>query len=237
MRSNTRFDADPLQRRFTPLPRAGQSQRLRHSNMIRTANDILRSARETLDTARQGLVDVQDDPKRRMSGLRNLVVFGRAVTNVLQNLRSVRSDFDDWYGPVQKELESSHLMKFFYDLRSEILKKGDAGVGNRVHIKSLNFPVDMAKFGRPPVRACGFFIGDSVGGTGWEVEVSTGIVEKYYVDLPPEIGSAGLYFRNAPGMKSSTDPAQADVIALCAEYFSTLDAIVKRAEEFFKSSK
>jgi len=171
-----------------------------------------------------------------MSGLQNVAVFGRAVTNVLQNLRSVQPDFDDWYTPVQKELENTPLMKFFYNLRTEILKKGEVGVSNRVHIKSFTFPVDMAKFGKPPTNARGFFIGDSVGGTGWEVEVSPGVVETYYVELPTEIGAAGLYFRNAPGVDGSKDPQQGDVVRLCGQYVAAIAEILRRADERFGST-
>ena len=58
---------------------------------------VLNRVEETLQTAMHGLDDllaVQCD--RRMSGLRNLIVFGRSVTFVLQNLRSVvdTGDFD-----------------------------------------------------------------------------------------------------------------------------------------------
>src|SRR5258708_1784819 len=101
-----------------------------------TTRDILCRAVETLETARMGLVDVRADPSRRMSGLRNLVVFGRAVTNVLQNLRSTESTFDSWYDPLQKNLQDDPLAKFFYNLRSQILNRGDAGVGSYGYIKS-----------------------------------------------------------------------------------------------------
>jgi hypothetical protein len=56
----------------------------------RTADSVLNDAAQTLETADWGLADFTGpDPRRRMPGLRNLVVFGRAMTNALQNLRSV----------------------------------------------------------------------------------------------------------------------------------------------------
>jgi hypothetical protein len=200
----------------------------------RLSTEILRAARETLVTAEQGLADLSNAPSRRMSGLRNLVVFGRAVTNVLQNLRSVRPDFDEWYEPVRSDLESSPLMKFFYQLRSEILKKGEAGVSSRLHIKSFSPATDMAKFGKPPKNARRFFMGDSLGGTGWEVEVAPGTMEKYYVDLPLDIGTAGLFFGNAPGVTNPMDPTQGDVVTLCKEYVDTLRRVLQSAEDRFK---
>ncbi len=56
---------------------------------LRTAEQILKEAEDTLYTAELGLCLMKGrNPKQRMAGLRNLVVFGRAVTNVLQNLRT-----------------------------------------------------------------------------------------------------------------------------------------------------
>ena len=196
-------------------------------------NDVLRRARETLEIAKLGLVDVTKHPSRRLSGLSNLVVFGRAVTNVLQNLRSISPGFDSWYEPLKRELAADPLMKFFYGLRSRILKRGETGVAGYTHIKKFEFPVDMARFGAPPQNARSFFIGDSVGGTGWEVEVAPGVMEKYYVEVPSEIGTAGLYFRNAPGIDISSTPNNADIAPLCSRYIERLEKIVESAEAEF----
>lgn len=67
----------------------------------RSTATILRDVADTLRTAQLGLKDVCStaEPGRRLPGLRNLVVFGRAVTNVLQNLRSTEPEFDRWYQP------------------------------------------------------------------------------------------------------------------------------------------
>ena len=109
----------------------------------RTTTDIIRSAEETLKTAEQGLEDlIKGPPERKLSGLRNLIVFGRAVTNILQNLRSIESDFDAWY-------------------------------------ERYRIPEDLTRFGPPPPNAKGFFIGDNLGGSGWEVKLPDGSIEKY----------------------------------------------------------
>src|SRR5258707_11501197 len=100
---------------------------------IKTTGEILRWCEETLITAKFGLEDVKNRPERRNSGFRNLVVFGRAVTNVLQNLRSTETGFDDWYRPYQQEMAQDPLMKYFYEMRSEILKEGTLRAGNYAH--------------------------------------------------------------------------------------------------------
>jgi hypothetical protein len=155
------------------------------------------------------------------------------VTNVLQNLRSTEKDFEEWYRPYVAEMKTNPLMKFFYELRTRILKRGEMGVGNYVHIKEFGFPRDMAKFGPPPKNAKSFFIGDQTGGTGWEVEVQPGLVEKYYVALPDEVGVAGLYFQDAPEMGGRKDVTESDVVALSERYLTQLEEIVTSAERRF----
>jgi len=60
-----------------------------------------------------------------MSGLRNLVVFGRSVTFVLQNLRhSVgREEFDAWYEPLQAKMREDELLRYLTTLGNAILKE------------------------------------------------------------------------------------------------------------------
>lgn len=201
---------------------------------VKSTAEILQRTKDILADAELGLEDFSQDPTRRMSALRNLVVFGRAVTNVLQNLRSTETKFDEWYSVIRAEMESDPMMKFFYNLRSRIIKQGETGVSNFTHIKSFSFPLDMAKFGPPPKNAKDFFIGDNVGGTGWTVEVAPGVIEKYYVDLPAEIGTSGLYFQDAPGSSKAHEIGGKEALELCTKYINRLREIVQLAERQFK---
>lgn len=55
---------------------------------------------DTLEMAKLELRDLLDPNRElRMSGLRSVIAFGRSVTFVLQNLRSVAPNFDVWYAP------------------------------------------------------------------------------------------------------------------------------------------
>jgi len=191
----------------------------------------LRRARETLQTALVGLNDLHHDPKRRVAALSNVVVFGRAVTNVLENLRSSEPGFDEWYEPVSRALAADPLMKFFYGLRSRILKRGETGTNNYTCVKRLS-PVDIKRFPEP-ANARRFFIGDSLGGSGWVVEVSPGIVEHYYVDLPEEIGTAGLFFEDAPVASGAGGRHGADVVVLCEHYLIRMQGVLNDANGKF----
>ncbi len=81
---------------------------------------VLREAKVTLETARLGLEDFLHGltPGRRIAGLRNVVVWGRAVTNVLQNTRTFDRDrFDSWYAPHQAAMRENPDFKYLVDLR------------------------------------------------------------------------------------------------------------------------
>ena len=108
-------------RLILPVPLARPVTRdVRHLEkvMAKKTSGILQRTEETLYTAMLGLKALESsDPRERMAGLRNLIVFGRAVTNVLQNLRSVEPEFESWYSSYGSEMSVDPLMRFFYTLR------------------------------------------------------------------------------------------------------------------------
>lgn len=96
---------------------------------MKEIKETLARVAETLQTAEFGLRMLRsDDPTVRRTGLRNLIVFGRAVTNTLQGLRSHTLDFDSWYKPWVERMRADEVMRYFYRLRSEILKQGRRGL-------------------------------------------------------------------------------------------------------------
>ncbi len=201
-----------------------------------TTEDIIKRVEETLITAEYGLEDlINGPPEKKLVGLRNLVVFGRAVTNVLQNLRSTESDFDEWYTKYQEEMESDPLMRFFYDLRSKILKEGLIKVSTQTYIRKLNIPEDLGRFGPPPPNTIGFFIGDGIGGCGWEVHLPDGSKEKYYVELPPDIGSISLHFPEPPKSHLGQEIKDSNIETLSRMYINYLCQMVESAKKIFKS--
>ena len=204
---------------------------------MRTTAEVLKRTEETLRTACQGLEDLlTGPPQRKLSGLRNLAVFGRAVTNVLQDLRRTERDFDEWYAKYRVEMESDPLMSYFYALRTKILKEGLLETSTQTHIKQLSWPEDMSRFGPPPPNAKAFFIGDSAGGSGWEVELSNGSTEKYYAELPAEIGSVSLHFPQAPKYHLGREIGETGIETLSRMYIDYLQELVAAAVEKFKSS-
>lgn len=200
----------------------------------RTTQDIFRSLQDTMNTAEMGFkMIVSDKPPERILGIKNLVVFGRAVTNVLENLRSTEPDFDRWYEKYKIEMQADPLMKYFYKLRSEILKEGQLRVGWKAYIKMINEPIDERLFGPPPPNAKRFFTFNGLGGTGWIVQLPDGSTENYYVNMPADVASVSFKFPNPP--KSHLGKAITDnsVQSLTRLYLDYLQQIVEEAKTKF----
>jgi hypothetical protein len=63
--------------------------------------------------------------------LRDVAVFGRSVTFVLQNIRTYyRDEFDLWYKPYEQEMDGDDLMCYFNHLRNDFLKEGQPTGGD-----------------------------------------------------------------------------------------------------------
>ena len=193
--------------------------------MTRSRRNVLQSARDTLRTAELGLRDLQSGPAdRRLAGLRNAVVFGRAVTNVLENLRSRHAEFDSWYKTQSEALAIDADMKFLYKLRSEILKKGTLPVASMLHVRELDTGLDRKIFGSPPPGATRVFVDGS--GVGWHVTLPDGTEEKYYAQLPPEVGSLETLFVAANG-------STRNAAGLVERYLAKMRELLDEAEQLF----
>jgi hypothetical protein len=205
----------------------------------RTVASVLDDAAQTLQTAEWGLADLTGvDPRRRMSGLRNLVVFGRAVTNVLQNLRTVVGvqGFNEWYEPWQEKMRKDELLRYFYQLRTEILKEGVLQTATSVHIANLNTRDLLPAMQNPLPGAKGFFIGDQLNGSGWEVELPDGSITKYYVMLPDGVQSQitmRFHFANAPRAHGGQPLQDSSVEQLAQLYITYLQNLLAEARAQF----
>jgi hypothetical protein len=203
--------------------------------------DVFRRTWETLRTAQGGLEDfLGQDINRRLSGFRNLVVFGRSVTNVLQNLRTFEPDFDEWYRPEQAKLRDDALLRYFYLLRSQILKEGliesisanyTVRLGNVIVNPSGPVPegVTAIRDEDAPPGANGFFVGDRLGGSGWVVQLPDGSTEHYYLQIPGSQITSTWHLSNAPTEHRGESLHDTSLEALCRLYFDYLAGLVNRA--------
>ena len=76
-----------------------------------------------LRMVRQGLRDMGDTGEDRiLFGFLGVVVFGRSMTLIMQNLRTYdEKAFNEWYTPYEDEMKGDPLMKYFYKLRTKII--------------------------------------------------------------------------------------------------------------------
>jgi len=131
-------------------------------------------------------------------------------------------------------MKSDALMKYFYELRSRILKEGLLEVSTEVYIRRLVFPQDLQRFGPPPPNARGFFIGDNLGGSGWEVQLPDGSLEKFYAELPSDIGSVSLHFPEPPESHLGKEIRDSSIEALSGMYIDYLRGMVQSANKRFE---
>jgi hypothetical protein len=167
--------------------------------------------------------------------MHNVVVMGRAVTNVLQNLRSKVQDFDVWYQPWQEEMAQDPLLRYLYKLRSEILKKGQEGATSILTIQSASMGEILSMLGQAPPNAISSFVGDYNGGSGWVVQLEDGSTETVYATLPENNNiRSRLAFENLPSEHLGIPITDDSLENICRLYVQYLRRLVEAAEEEFK---
>jgi hypothetical protein len=159
--------------------------------------DVLQRTRATLRRVEFALENLLDTPdrERQVAAMHNVVVTGRSVTNVLQNLRNKAQGFDDWYEPWKQEMEQDPLLKYLYKLRTEINKRGEEGA-TKLTVQFFDPVQDLPP--APPGSAF-FFTEDQDGGSGWNVRLEDGSVQRIYVSIPEERVRSWLAFTDPPG--------------------------------------
>ncbi len=150
--------------------------------------DVLRETQHMLQLAQIGLDDFLrgDRGARRTAGLFNVVVFGRSVTLVLQNIRHFqREAFNAWYAPYEQEMQGARY-RYLVKLRDQMLKEGRQGAINRsMRADYLNPGHIQSAMGKPPPGATGWAM--DAWGIGWTVPMADGSEERFYVDLPDDL--------------------------------------------------
>lgn len=198
---------------------------------------MLQQIEMTLNTMKMGIdlyKDSQNDRSQKDAGLRNAVVFGRAVTNSLQKLRGTelgKSDFDNWYRPWQTKLKEDEGFRFLYKLRSQILKEGILETSSKVHINHLDTSdlYDLMK--KTPLNVKSMFIGDANGRSGFEVVLPDGSIENYYIKLPNYIDvETSLEINKVPHYKGYYNNNITNTTTLLDYYYKFLYTMVADAK-------
>jgi hypothetical protein len=207
------------------------SQSLSRDNQAKVA-ETLKNTRATLRRAELALANLEHarTGEHRVAEMCNVIVMGRAVTNVLQNLRHAAPGFDDWYSPWEQEMSQDPFLKYIYKLRSEILKKGKPGASVSTYVMSFNTSTDIPP---APPNATSFFIGDEYGGSGWRVRLADGTLETMYVELPAHIARSWLRFDDVPREHLGAPIGDDSLENVCRLYVQYLQRLVVAAEQQF----
>ena len=115
---------DPEFARAVAAQRAALATRMDPSQVVTRAGTMLRMVN-------QGFRDMREtDQDRILLGFLGVVVFGRSVTLVMQNLRTHgRHEFDTWYSPWQEEMQRDALLRYFSDLRTKVIHQDAPAIG------------------------------------------------------------------------------------------------------------
>jgi len=167
-------------------------------------------------------------------GMYDLVIHGRSITNILQTLRGTEPDFDSWYIPFREEMAKDELMKFFYKLRSMMLKEGISPV----HVEHSFVQADVEKLfshsrKRPP-NTIRVVIGSNE--SYCEVRKDDGSIEKVPIKdkMPVRFTQR---FHNAPRTHMGEDIEGESALQMAERYVKYLRFLVSEAHRRFDRMK
>jgi hypothetical protein len=222
---------------------------------LKETNEIFERLERKMDAIHRLLHDIQGpDTGQQRHLVSRIAVEGRAVTNILQNLRGKmavgKAEFDRWYAPFVAEMKIDPLMRFFYELRTSTLKQGDdraEGIcvsprpGGRVKVTTQGIEQSVSgadgctkvMFCPAPPNAVCAFIGDSTGGAGWEVRKPDGSITRVYAPLHPDVVEVSAILREPPKTHLGVDLPDAKPTTLCSEYVRYLTNLVGDARRRF----
>jgi hypothetical protein len=190
----------------------------------KTSAEFVESAEDMLRLAEQGLEWLgSESTEKRLAGLRNILVFGRATLLSISALRRRHPGFDDWYEQNWAAMRDDPEMKDLEAVRQLVVKDTQSGaVITQLMVRSAG-----RAYGAPPKNARAFFTGDRLGGTGWEIVMPDGSVEKYYVSISESIRPRGFGFRD------EGTPDGSCLEPMMGKYIAHLREMLRSATEHF----
>jgi len=180
-----------------------------------------------------------------------VAVEGRAITNIIQNLRGKAVGFDDWYQVKVQEMANDKLLRFFYQLRTASLKQGKDGISSVSISPQPGAKITLAggsgikveweqadgscvsHFYSSPEGTTSQFIGDSEGGAGFIVTTADGRSIKKYVHIPTEVADINALFCDPPTVHRGEDLTDSSARALCILYITYLQELAHEASQRF----
>jgi hypothetical protein len=195
---------------------------------------IFERIEETIEMAEHGLAGwCGDDNDLRIPGLKNFLVYARAITNVVQNLRNKVEGFDAWYCDVEARMRSDDRMRYLYKLRTEILKAGATPVAFSIEPRPpwRNVRMDSRDLETPPFPGAQWLL--KADGASWEGISETGEPFKVWSKVPHQWGLYWQTFGDLPGLPVPEKLRRVSITETCEAHLQALCAIVDEAIERF----
>ncbi|HEX3133870.1 MAG TPA: hypothetical protein VHX44_09855 [Planctomycetota bacterium] len=193
---------------------------------------ILGRVAETLKTAEMGRdIFLSEHDDRKLSGLRNAIVFGRQVTFVMQTMRGRLPGFEQWYAPFQEEMKHDPLMAYFVQLRNEIEKEGKLTTNTMVSFADFT-PAAVYEHSPPPPGTTQLCIGDQLGRSFYIVPQPDGNDIKYFISLPSEIVSSNIMLDKVPMVHLGSERGDLNAAEALQLYFDYLYGLFAKLQFF-----
>lgn len=207
--------------------------------MNKAVEEIIANAKQQLSFIKDSIEDLEENKNNiriRKRAFANIIIFGRSVTFVLQNLRSRVFGFDEWYVPIQEKMKGDELLNTFKNARNDLEKQGKINSATSISIDFLDGRMMAELMKNPPKNAKSFFIGDTFGGSGWFVEMPDGTEEKLYVEIGENSSiSIDVFFSQRPSMHNGQRITDSTIENCSRLYYEFLRSLVDEAEKKFKN--
>jgi hypothetical protein len=195
---------------------------------------VIYNARRNLEIAWLGLDDMSSgDARRERLGLYHAVTYGKSVIDILGNIRAFNvQGFDDWFTATQNMINDDPLLRWFIDLRNEILKHGPPALYDAISL--VNFGEFFGKlFADAPPGSYSFI---SPAGTGWYVEKADGSRDYHYVHAPPELRAeygVVTHIRDVPDKHLDEQLEDKSAKAVIGKCLAFLEAMIETTSKMF----
>lgn len=209
----------------------------------KSIEEVLAATSQTLAFAQIAHSDlVQSEERiRQVKGLMDVLVYGRAVTNVLAHIKTFDpKGWEEWYAPREIEMRTDPLLKYFYERRTIALKDGTIAVyeTNRLETEPDYPPMGFTSLGSTEETLPGaslapqYFYKSSVIKTHYP----TGGTRYTYVPLPTKQSGRLLMLANPPTEHLGAPLVDLSAQMLANHYIHYLGDLVRDAIARFSPS-
>jgi hypothetical protein len=177
-------------------------------------NEKLRYLKEEVEA-----VHKNDVLARRKAAL-NVGTWIYAIEQSARRLKDLdRSRFETKIQPLIDTFCNNPIIDWWLVIRHKVTHDLPPSFVSSTHVSHLDSSTIDRINRSAPTGTKGMFIGDELGGSGWEVEGEGGEVRKVYFSLPNAIGSTEINFPDPPNTKKIED--------LASEAFSLTNKLVE----------